>query len=72
MPDKPCEVCKRGFKSRRELLFEAGGGVSGLALAWLLGQEKLLAGSAEAACSATGTETPWPQGSRTLPHERPA
>ncbi len=30
-------------KSRRELLFEAGGGLSGIALAWLLGQDKLLA-----------------------------
>ncbi|MBV8817904.1 MAG: DUF1501 domain-containing protein, partial [Acidobacteriaceae bacterium] len=34
------------FKSRRELLFEAGGGLSGLALAWLLGQDGLLANEA--------------------------
>ena len=31
------------FKSRRELLFEAGGGLSGVALTWLLGQDNLLA-----------------------------
>jgi hypothetical protein len=31
------------FKSRREFLFETGGGLSGLALAWLLNQDKLLA-----------------------------
>jgi hypothetical protein len=34
---------KRGFVSRREFLFEAGGGLSGIALAYLLGQEGLLA-----------------------------
>ncbi len=38
-------------KSRRELLFEAGGGLSGIALAWLLNQDKLLA-------STTGSMTP--------------
>ncbi len=31
------------FRSRREFLFEAGGGLSGLALAWLLDQQRLLA-----------------------------
>ncbi len=31
------------YKSRRDLLFEACGGVSGVALAWLLGQDNLLA-----------------------------
>src|SRR5687767_8618644 len=34
---------KQGFVSRREFLFEAGGGLSGIALAHLLGQEGLLA-----------------------------
>jgi hypothetical protein len=29
----------KGFVSRRDFLFEAGGGLSGVALAWLLGQE---------------------------------
>ncbi|MFN7926190.1 MAG: DUF1501 domain-containing protein [Bryobacteraceae bacterium] len=33
----------RGFKSRRDFLFEAGGGLSGLGLASLLGQDNLLA-----------------------------
>jgi hypothetical protein len=36
---------------RRKFLFEAGGGLSGVALAWLLGQDRLLA--ADSAC-ATG------------------
>ena len=38
-----CPGKKYGFKSRREFLFEASGGVSGLALAYLLNQEGLLA-----------------------------
>ena len=38
------------FRSRREFLFEAGGGLSGLALAWLLDHDSLLAG--ESPCSA--------------------
>ncbi len=36
----------RKFRSRREFLFEAGGGLSGLGLAWLLGQDKLLGAGA--------------------------
>ncbi len=38
------------FVSRRSLLFEAGGGISGLGLAWLLGSDNLLA-AGPAACS---------------------
>ena len=41
---------KRRFVSRRDLLFEAGSGISGLALAFLLNQDGLLA-SGPAACS---------------------
>src|SRR5258708_11912750 len=41
----------RHFWSRREFLFESGGGISGLALACLLNQDGLLA--AEDACSNT-------------------
>ncbi|HZT30663.1 MAG TPA: DUF1501 domain-containing protein [Bryobacteraceae bacterium] len=41
------------FRSRREFLFEAGGGLSGLALAQLLAQDGLLA--AEGACAANPT-----------------
>jgi len=36
------------FRSRREFLFEAGGGISGLGLAWLLAQDGLLAAPAHA------------------------
>ena len=42
--------------SRRDFLFRSGGGVSGLALAWLLNQDRLLAGealTAGAACDAS-------------------
>jgi hypothetical protein len=40
------------FRSRREFLFEAGGGLSGVALAWLLNQQGLLAATAgDNACS---------------------
>jgi len=44
---------KRNFWSRREFLFRAGGGISGLALADLLNQQGLLAAPATSdACSA--------------------
>jgi len=36
----------RMFVDRRRFLFEAGGGISGLGLAWLLNQDKLLASGA--------------------------
>lgn len=44
--------CNRHFWDRREFLFRSGGGISGLALAYLLEQQGLL--SAEQAGSATG------------------
>ena len=43
----------RRYISRRELLFKAGEGISGLALAYLLNRETLLAADKETACSAT-------------------
>jgi hypothetical protein len=45
---------KNRFVSRRNFLFEAGGGISGLGLAWLLGQDNLLAGEGAPGC-ATGS-----------------
>jgi hypothetical protein len=48
----------KGFQSRREFLFQCGGGISGLGLAWLLAQEGLLAGSGEGACQAAGVAAP--------------
>src|SRR6266699_4623581 len=48
------------FRSRREFLFEAAGGLSGVALAWLLGQDDLLAASTDGACSSTADlQTPF-------------
>ena len=44
----------KGFASRRDFLFEAGQGLSGVALAWMLGQEGALAagcGGTEAVAS---------------------
>ncbi|HYM09689.1 MAG TPA: DUF1501 domain-containing protein, partial [Bryobacterales bacterium] len=38
-----CPGKKYGFRSRRDFLFEAGGGLSGVALAFLLNQQGLLA-----------------------------
>ncbi|MGH9629185.1 MAG: DUF1501 domain-containing protein, partial [Bryobacteraceae bacterium] len=45
------------FRSRREFLFETGGGISGLGLAWLLGQDGLLAAPAGAETCDTSAET---------------
>ena len=48
---KTCKTCW----SRRDFLFRSGGGVSGLALAYLLNQDQLLAheiASADGACEA--------------------
>ena len=46
----------KNFWSRRDFLFQSGGGVSGLALAWLLNQDGLLAATPEGgACSAKAT-----------------
>src|SRR3954462_13733835 len=40
------------FWNRRDFLFQSGGGLSGLALAYLLNQDGLLAASADGACDA--------------------
>jgi hypothetical protein len=42
----------RNFWDRREFLFKSGGGISGLALAYLLGRDNLLAAPISEACSA--------------------
>lgn len=44
-----CKTCW----SRREFLFRSGGGISGVALAYLLNQDKLLAAQASSACNAS-------------------
>ncbi|MFN3323622.1 MAG: DUF1501 domain-containing protein [Bryobacteraceae bacterium] len=41
------DALPRGFVNRRDFLFRAGGGLSGVALAWLLGADGLLAGTCE-------------------------
>jgi hypothetical protein len=46
-----CPGKKRGFVSRREFLFEAGGGLSGVALAYLLEREGLLAADLRSGCA---------------------
>ena len=49
--------CRRNFWDRREFLFTSGGGISGLALAHLLGHDGVLAASAapdQCAAAATG------------------
>src|SRR5258708_4218951 len=40
----------KNFWSRRDFLFQSGGGMSGLALAYLLNQERLLGAPGESAC----------------------
>ena len=47
------QIQRRRYISRRDLLFKAGEGISGLALAYLLNREALLAADKETACSAT-------------------
>jgi hypothetical protein len=49
---------RQGFASRREFLFQAGGGLSGVALAYLLDQERLLASEIQPAESCAPTTTP--------------
>src|SRR6202023_1649239 len=46
--------CSRNFWDRREFLFKSGGGISGLALAYLLDRQNLLAAPASSsdACAA--------------------
>ncbi len=53
-----CPGKKRGFTSRRELLFQAGGGLSGVALAYLLNQEGLLAADPGCASTAVPIDSP--------------
>jgi hypothetical protein len=48
----------KNFRSRREFLFESGGGISGLGLAWLLGQDGLLASSPDACAAPVSTANP--------------
>ena len=47
--------CSRYFWDRREFLFKSGGGISGVALAWLLDRDRLLSAAPPGpeACSAT-------------------
>ncbi len=59
----------RRFVSRRDFLFEAGGGLSGLGLAYLLGQDGLLAATAGDSCSG-GTAASSPYAPRN-PHFKP-
>ncbi|MEZ5400737.1 MAG: DUF1501 domain-containing protein [Bryobacteraceae bacterium] len=48
------------FVSRRNFLFEAGGGISGLGLTWLLSQDNLLAGEGAPGCVAGAvTDSPF-------------
>ena len=60
-----CTTTKKPFVSRRDFLFEAGEGISGLALGWLLAQDGLLAAdgagleeSADACLTSTGIDSP--------------
>ena len=63
MAERECKgTSRRRFLSRRDLLFEAGGGISGLALACLLNQEGLIAAPvASQTCSGSAgvTESPF-------------
>ena len=48
--------CTRHFWDRREFLFKSGGGISGLALAYLLNGDRLLADATQSqGCSAPVT-----------------
>ena len=50
-------MCKY-FCSRRDFLFQSGGGISGLALAYLLNQDGLLAFAGDACTRASGRRQP--------------
>lgn len=60
------------FRSRRDFLFQAGGGLSGVALAWLLDQQRMLAAdhvATSGACEArTSGQTPF---TTKKPHFKP-
>jgi hypothetical protein len=45
--------------NRRKFLFESGGGVSGLGLAWLLNQDRLLAGGEGGCANAAALDSPF-------------
>jgi hypothetical protein len=63
MKEQECSgKSRQRFISRRDLLFQAGGGISGLALASLLSQDRLLAAPASAgpACVGSGGVTDSP------------
>src|SRR5262245_32910063 len=64
-----CPGKKLDFVSRREFLFKAGGGLSGVALAWLLEQEGLLAADG-GACPTGPLSVPSPAAAR-KPHFAP-
>ena len=60
---------QQGFESRREFLFRAGGGLSGIALAYLLDQQQLLAAeTAPMAGCALGVVSPLSAVSPRAPH----
>jgi hypothetical protein len=50
----------KDFVSRRNFLFESGGGLSGVALAWLLDQQGLLAAGSSTASGACKSDAPGP------------
>jgi hypothetical protein len=58
----------KSFCSRRDFLFEAGGGLSGVALAYLLNQARGTAAPPEACIAPEGTVTPFAPKS---PHHKP-
>jgi hypothetical protein len=58
----------KNFRSRREFLFEAGGGLSGLALAYLLNQEGALGAAPKGCVAPPGTATPF---APKTPHHKP-
>jgi hypothetical protein len=55
----PCGRVKRGFISRRDFLFDCGGGLSGVGLAWLLAQDKLLGATAGGCAAASNVASPY-------------
>src|SRR6266576_3495480 len=62
--------CSKNFWDRREFLFKSGGGISGLALAYLLNRDNLLAGApgSDACASPPGGGSPY---APKAPHFKP-
>ena len=60
--------CNKNFWDRREFLFKSGGGISGLALAYLLGRDNLLAAPADACAAAAVGVNPY---APKAPHFKP-